>query len=506
MKTGIILVRVSSRRQLDGTSPSTQEADCRGWLERQGARLLEGGVFRDEAESGKTMDREGLLAALEMVRARRPDYLVVWKLDRWARNTQEGLSVRAELGRHGCRLVSATEPISEDATGDFLATILLGVAQLDNEMRAARAKRAMRSVAMAGGWPLRAPIGWRHQTIGRHARGSGVPVLVPVDPPAGAIRAALEGLADGSMTLRGAYRTLGEIGVSPSAAARIFRQPIYGGIVQGPLTDGAPVRAVFGGLVSEDTWRCANARVRGYAQRGRPCEGDGLLSGVATCVSCGRRVRFGVSTGRGGRRFAYYDCRAGHVRARAADANLDLEIILRAQWTPAIVDIRAMVRSRFQEVAAHSRAARAAAAKRQQTAEGRLSRLADGWADGIIEAETYKERAVALRQEIAEARIDAAAHQDAIDGLGADLDRLVEALAEPLAMWRALPVEGRRRLAEIMAGGLVISEGGQCRTAKGSGKPEKVPCFDTFPHGAPAGGFVETARALARDVVLRLVA
>jgi hypothetical protein len=30
MKTGIILVRVSSRRQLDGTSPATQEADCRG--------------------------------------------------------------------------------------------------------------------------------------------------------------------------------------------------------------------------------------------------------------------------------------------------------------------------------------------------------------------------------------------------------------------------------------------------------------------------------------------
>lgn len=137
------------------------------------------------------------------------------------------------------------------------------------------------------------------------------------------------------MSLADAYRTLEAVGISDSSAAKAFRQPIYGGVVQGPLTGGKPVPSAFPGIVPYETWRLAHARLRVYARRG-PKDGEWLLCGVARCAVCGKPVRAATSVGKGARRYAYYDCRHGHVRAKAKVVHRDLMDVLQGEWRPAV--------------------------------------------------------------------------------------------------------------------------------------------------------------------------
>lgn len=499
MKTAIILIRVSGDRQIDGTSLGTQEADCLAFARREGFTVIEP-AYRDEGESAKTMDRPGLLSALARVKQGGISALIVWKLDRWARNTTEGLVVKAELLRHGCKLVSATEPLSDDPAGEFMTTVLLGVAQLDNAVRSARSKRSMQAIALAGGWPHKAPCGYRHAILGRQARAGGLPLLVPVEPQASALRTAFESVAHGSMSLADAVRHLATVGICHTSVCRAFRQTIYGGVIQGPLTAGKPIPAAFPGLVSYETFLLASARLRKYAPR-RPRDDEWLLCGVAKCAVCGRPVRGANSIGKTGARYAYYDCRGGHVRAKASAAHLVLSDLLRTRWLPSVKGIRAIVARNVQTVAKNGEKMAAAADRRRAVSLKRLSKLTDGWTDGVIDSEVYRVKSAALKVEIESDTIKAHAHKEASAKVLEGIDRICEAMIDPLLMWRTLSRQGRTRLSEILDGGLIIDRDGTCRTRNTPKNPSNPARVRQEAIGATTAQIVETARMLIEDVL-----
>ena len=115
MKTAIIYTRVSSTDQVSGTSLETQERDIRAYCARNEYEVA--AHFQDAGESAKTADRPGLIQALENARKRRANAFIVWKLDRLSRDTQDGLHIRGSLAKHGCELVSISEPLSNDPMG-----------------------------------------------------------------------------------------------------------------------------------------------------------------------------------------------------------------------------------------------------------------------------------------------------------------------------------------------------------------------------------------------------
>ena len=57
------------------------------------------------------------------------DFVLVWKLDRFARNRYDSAHNKAILRKHGVKVISATEPISEDSTGILLESLLEGYAE-----------------------------------------------------------------------------------------------------------------------------------------------------------------------------------------------------------------------------------------------------------------------------------------------------------------------------------------------------------------------------------------
>lgn len=57
------------------------------------------------------------------------DTVIVWKLDRFARNRYDSAHYKATLRKNGVKVVSATEIISDTAEGVLLESLLEGMAE-----------------------------------------------------------------------------------------------------------------------------------------------------------------------------------------------------------------------------------------------------------------------------------------------------------------------------------------------------------------------------------------
>src|SRR4051812_2300975 len=106
---GVIYIRVSSDEQIKGTSLDDQLERCKKYCEEKGIEVAK--MFREEGESAKTADRTQLLNAIEFCRKEKGKVhaFVVFKVDRFARNTEDHFSVRKILADYGVTLHSVTE-------------------------------------------------------------------------------------------------------------------------------------------------------------------------------------------------------------------------------------------------------------------------------------------------------------------------------------------------------------------------------------------------------------
>src|SRR3989344_2789336 len=92
--TALIYVRVSTEEQTQGYSLQSQEKQCKEYVSRSQWKTIE--VFRDEGFSAKTTDRPALKRMQEycMKNIGRVGYVVVWRVDRFSRNTLDHLMLR----------------------------------------------------------------------------------------------------------------------------------------------------------------------------------------------------------------------------------------------------------------------------------------------------------------------------------------------------------------------------------------------------------------------------
>jgi site-specific DNA recombinase len=159
----VIYCRVSSKEQVEGTSLESQEQACQEYARRHNLTIAK--VFVEEGESAKFADRTQLLELLNYCRdrSRKVEILVVWKLDRFARNVEDHYTIKAALKKLGVQILSVTEPIQADPNGKLLETILAGFAQFDNDVRALRTVQGMQQRLREGIWPFRPPLGYRRE-------------------------------------------------------------------------------------------------------------------------------------------------------------------------------------------------------------------------------------------------------------------------------------------------------------------------------------------------------
>src|SRR5450756_2483229 len=135
----VLYLRVSSSRQTENTSIAEQKKVLEKWCRDNG--LVVDRIFEEEGESAKTADRTAFQLMFKYLSAAPKGsitHCLVHRFDRFDRDTLESAPYKLILRRLGIALRSATEMTDDTPSGRFLATILSGAAQYDNEIKAER--------------------------------------------------------------------------------------------------------------------------------------------------------------------------------------------------------------------------------------------------------------------------------------------------------------------------------------------------------------------------------
>src|SRR5262249_16418300 len=137
---------------------------------------------------------------LERVRTRHDvDYVIVWKVDRFARNRRDDANMLFELKAYGAQLVSATENIDQTPAGQLMHGMLASFSEYYSRNLAAEVAKGTTQKAKRGGTPGTAPLGYLN--IIERADGREVRTIV-VDPDRSPlIRWAFETYATGYYSL-----------------------------------------------------------------------------------------------------------------------------------------------------------------------------------------------------------------------------------------------------------------------------------------------------------------
>ena len=143
--TAVIYARYSSDSQREA-SIEGQLRDCKDYAERNGIAIV--GTYIDRAYSAKTDDRPEFQRMVQDSARKIFDAVLVWKLDRFARNRYDAVYYKRQLEKNGVHLVSVMEPISDAPEGIMIESLLIGMAEYYSAELAIKVARGERENAL----------------------------------------------------------------------------------------------------------------------------------------------------------------------------------------------------------------------------------------------------------------------------------------------------------------------------------------------------------------------
>lgn len=124
--TGVIYARYSSDNQRE-ESIEGQLRECKAFAEKNDIQIVN--TYIDRALSAKTDNRPDFQRMIKDSEKGLFDTVIVWKLDRFARNRYDSAHYKSILRKNGAKVISATEMISDTAEGVLLESMLEGMAE-----------------------------------------------------------------------------------------------------------------------------------------------------------------------------------------------------------------------------------------------------------------------------------------------------------------------------------------------------------------------------------------
>ena len=122
----VIYARYSSDNQRE-ESIEGQLRECTAYCAKNDITILRS--YIDRALSAKTDNRPDFQRMVKDSAKGLFDAVIVWKLDRFARNRYDSAHYKAQLRKYGVKVLSATENISEGPEGIILESMLEGMAE-----------------------------------------------------------------------------------------------------------------------------------------------------------------------------------------------------------------------------------------------------------------------------------------------------------------------------------------------------------------------------------------
>ena len=160
-KKAVVYCRVSTKEQADeGGSLSTQEKICKDYAIKNGYEIVD--IFIEQGESAKNANRTELKRLLSICTNKKSNIkaVIVYKIDRVARNIDDYRQIRLLLKSYGIEIKSTSEFFEDNPVGRFMENIIANVAQFDNDVRTERSVNGSRDAMREGRYVWVAPYGY----------------------------------------------------------------------------------------------------------------------------------------------------------------------------------------------------------------------------------------------------------------------------------------------------------------------------------------------------------
>lgn len=426
MQRAVIYCRVSSAEQVDNTSLQTQEAACRDWCSRNDLEVS--AVYVDRGESAKTADRpEFLRMVSDCQKMRTASRVVVYRLDRFARNTLDHGIYAQRLKQAGVMLASVTENLTDDPSGNFVQNIYAAVAQFDNDVRSTRAKDAMKAIRAKGGWVHKAPFGFKI------VRRENIPFLEPDEDSQALIQRAF------SLVIE--HRNIEHV-------YEILRPPIS--------------RTVFYRTFKDKLY----SRIKGFMEvqqvmtktklRSRRSD-DFPLRGTFICGVCATPLTASMAKGK----YAYYHCQcAGHasISSKAVDLAIrEMLSDLSGAFYIAIPSIRACLELQANQLRNDTETVISTINNKLDGLTQQLDRLVDAMLQGRLPDGQYDRRRVEIESSIAATIKERENAEQEKACSNKWLDMADDLLVDLPTIWNTIkPVNRPKIVAQMFPNGIII--------------------------------------------------
>jgi site-specific DNA recombinase len=153
-KRAVAYVRVSTDMQVDGYSLDAQKASIERYARAHDIEIVK--VYKDEGRSGKSIaGREDFISMLNDIEsgAVTVNYIIVYKLSRFGRNSADVLNSLQQIQLHNVNLICADEGLnSAHAYSKMMLTVLSAVAEVERDNIVEQTMSGRRQKAAEGKW------------------------------------------------------------------------------------------------------------------------------------------------------------------------------------------------------------------------------------------------------------------------------------------------------------------------------------------------------------------
>jgi len=331
--------RVSSQEQaLEGTSMEFQDAQLTAYCQLQGWSIVN--AYTDPGFTGKDGNRPGLERLLSDAKIGLFDRVVVYKLDRLARNLGLLLGIEQKLSGCGITLISVKESIDTSTpTGKMMFQMFGMVAEWERETIIERTKSGKLQRFKDGCWAGgRVPYGYSYDKASKK--------LIVDENNARIVRRIYREYSDGR-SLYGICTGLNKDkihsrgrnsqGWRETGIRDLMLNPIYKGkliahrychisdINKVDLSNA--IQIPVPSVIDERTWNIAQERLKSNKHVRPQKEGKFLLQGMITCGYCGYAY-----SARRNENLRYYICR-GKMKSKHIDGSPRCQSpTLKAEW------------------------------------------------------------------------------------------------------------------------------------------------------------------------------
>ena len=313
----VIYARYSSHNQTE-QSIEGQLHDNYAYAERCGYNVI--GEYIDRAMTGTKDDRPDFQRMIKDAEKRQFQTVIVWKLDRFARNRYDSAVYKRILKKYGVRVVSVMENITDSPEGIILEGLLESMAEYYSANLAENVRRGIQASIAKGyfcGGPV--PLGYKVQD---HK-------LVEDERYSPLVREIIQRYADGeeiasivsNLNERG-YRTPRGTPFSGTSFHRTLYNPAYIGeyTYNGQIVPGVSVPLVSKEVFSRALQRRAENRRAPAADRS---ESRYLLSGKIFCGLCGSTIVGNLRRSSSGKKYFYYRCSGRKMQKSSCPKNTE---------------------------------------------------------------------------------------------------------------------------------------------------------------------------------------